>query len=258
MPNTRTTTARSVFATTLMLATLAVSPLDAGVALAKEVPVVAPDYGPAPDWARYRELGEAAVKTLLTDPDSAKFEWPTGYIQTRYATGRRTYADGYLACGLVNSRNRMGGYGGRMPFLVVIDHDQVLFVDAAPDFTYPMGQFCKNTQFPAPGQMLETHALQENLGFGFTVFAYKDGAYVYRVRAGGPAAQAGLEMNMIIASINGIAVKGLSDAMLNQMFDAAQGAVTLTLTDGKTMTIPRGVVPPEPPMPDRADPEAHP
>jgi len=56
-------------------------------------------------------LVEAAVKERLLDPDSARFRWmqvPSNF-NFHY---NRTY------CGIVNSRNRFGGYTGGAPFYV--------------------------------------------------------------------------------------------------------------------------------------------
>jgi len=48
---------------------------------------------------------EDAVKEKLIDPDSAKFKFPT-------------YKGGLFYCGLVNSKNRYGGYAGFSVFQV--------------------------------------------------------------------------------------------------------------------------------------------
>ncbi len=71
--------------------------------------------------ARFRKNAEAAVKRKLVDPDSAKFEWP-------YLFGWRSWkpflgkpVSGYFTCGLVNARNRMGGYSGAAAFVALMD-----------------------------------------------------------------------------------------------------------------------------------------
>ena len=78
----------------------------------KPEPVAEIDFGPAPTWERYKELAERAVKRQLVDPYSAMFEWIWGFKQGEYKPfiGRRI--PGYFTCGLVNARNRMGGYTG--------------------------------------------------------------------------------------------------------------------------------------------------
>lgn len=64
---------------------------------------------------------EKTVKGQLLDPESARFKWvPLS------ANGARTY------CGLVNSKNRFGGYTGDAPYIVfLVWIDQTLKV-AAP------------------------------------------------------------------------------------------------------------------------------
>lgn len=57
-----------------------------------------------------------AVKALLKDPDSAKFD-----NSTLYATYRRIegipYPEDYTLCGIVNAKNLFGAYTGRQPFI---------------------------------------------------------------------------------------------------------------------------------------------
>jgi hypothetical protein len=84
-------------------------------------------YGPAPSWERFRELGEEAIRAQLIDPESARFTWDHGFREGGFKPflTRRWY--GYVTCGLVNSRNRFGGYVGRSRFVVVIDNDRVMY-----------------------------------------------------------------------------------------------------------------------------------
>lgn len=63
------------------------------------------------------KLIENAVKAKLKDPDSAKFEWPNGFVRYTPANGVETSA----TCGTVNARNGFGGYTGRMAVLGAID-----------------------------------------------------------------------------------------------------------------------------------------
>jgi len=57
-----------------------------------------------------------SIRKELTDPDSAKFKWVP-------LVGKTTNAGGSASatyCGLVNSKNRMGGYAGDAPFIVFL------------------------------------------------------------------------------------------------------------------------------------------
>lgn len=61
--------------------------------------------------ARLRAVAEAAIAGELLDPESARFEWPYGFV-----FGSVGKDIGYYTCGRVNARNRFGGYVGRRPF----------------------------------------------------------------------------------------------------------------------------------------------
>lgn len=76
-----------------------------------------------PDWATFRRNAEAALRGKLIDPDSGRIEWPYGFLYGTWKPllGRRV--DGYWTCGLINARNRMGGYTGSTYFVVVLDRN---------------------------------------------------------------------------------------------------------------------------------------
>lgn len=59
-----------------------------------------------------------AVRAVLIDPDSAQFD---GEVASKTEGG---------TCGFVNAKNRMGGYSGRAPFLVL--NGSALMVSTAP------------------------------------------------------------------------------------------------------------------------------
>lgn len=54
---------------------------------------------------------QGAVKSRLSDPDSARFG---GYALATRPTGIR------LVCGWVNAKNRFGGYTGNRPYMVML------------------------------------------------------------------------------------------------------------------------------------------
>lgn len=80
-----------------------------------------------PDWSVFRSRSEAALLARLIDPDSASIEWPYGFI---YGSWRPNLfaspVQGYWTCGLVNARNRMGGFTGRKYFVVVFSYSESL------------------------------------------------------------------------------------------------------------------------------------
>jgi hypothetical protein len=223
----------------ILTAASAVALMVSGPAAAKKQPDVGESYGAQPDWKHYKEMAEAAVRERLIDPDSAKFRWPNGYIKWGYTPAfstRRIY--GYTTCGLVNSRNRMGGFVGDTYFVVVIDNDQVLHLE--------MGQALGNdfvstwcTKDPFPPAPAETAGLAPSSPTGFDISPVPDGAYVAQVALGSTAEKAGLEPGMVIARVNGIAVKGMDVAAVRQMLNGAS-ALTLDLIGGGTVKLDAG------------------
>lgn len=82
------------------------------------------------DLALFRKNAEGAIKAGLYDPSSAQIEWPYGFTQGTWKPLLRKRVSGYLTCGRVNAKNRMGGYVGSKAFVVVVDHSgNVLFKD---------------------------------------------------------------------------------------------------------------------------------
>jgi hypothetical protein len=86
-----------------------------------------------PDWALFRRNSEIALRDRMVDPDSARIEWPYGFL---LGSWRPLFSlkqiDGYWTCGLINARNRMGGYNGSAPFVIVLDRPgTVKFVDVS-------------------------------------------------------------------------------------------------------------------------------
>jgi hypothetical protein len=75
----------------------------------------------APDWALFRRNAESALRNRLIDPDSARIQWPHGFTMGTWKPFMSKAIEGYWTCGLINARNRMGGYTGSTAFVVVMD-----------------------------------------------------------------------------------------------------------------------------------------
>ena len=73
-----------------------------------------------PDMGLFRQAAEQAVRSRLIDPDSARIEWPFGFLSGSWKPPFQKRIDGYWTCGLVNAKNRMGGYTGRTSFVAVV------------------------------------------------------------------------------------------------------------------------------------------
>ncbi len=104
----------------------------------------ADDQGPAPTWERAVQLSEDYVRSLLTDPESARFEWPNqvtkGVLKMPFEKTRL----GYYTCGFVNSKNRMGGYKGRAWVIALVRYDQAEFAEIGdPDGTDLVSAMCE-------------------------------------------------------------------------------------------------------------------
>lgn len=91
------------------------------------VPVAAKDKAPPPepaqhpDWASVRDQGVSGISSSLFDPSSAQINWSSGFRWgfAKPIIGRRTH--GWIACGSINAKNRMGGYVGAQPFWIMAD-----------------------------------------------------------------------------------------------------------------------------------------
>jgi hypothetical protein len=89
-------------------------------ALAKENSAP-PEPATHPDWADAARIGREQIVSSLFDPGSAQIVWMTGF-RWGYAKpliGRRTY--GWIACGTLNAKNRMGGYVGAQGFWLLVE-----------------------------------------------------------------------------------------------------------------------------------------
>jgi hypothetical protein len=62
---------------------------------------------PTPDFPVFRAIAEAGIRDRLNDPDSAKFKWDP----ETFTLGPK-FPGATFACGMLNARNRFGGYDG--------------------------------------------------------------------------------------------------------------------------------------------------
>ena len=191
------------------------------------------EYGPPPQWPDYKALAEQAISDKLVDPYSAKFTWPYGYHQGGFKPPLSSKVYGYSTCGLVNARNRMGGYAGQSMFVVVIDYGRVLYADVASSTTENASAACDETAFriglPPPPTEEAADALQSaESRVGVALRPMPEGAYVAAIKAGSPAAVAGFKPGMVISAVNGIALKDMGEAM-TQVVGAVAGNVTFQI-----------------------------
>jgi hypothetical protein len=92
------------------------------------VAVVVPTTGD-PDFGKMQENGEQALREKLIDPRSSEFRWPHGFALSSWRPSLSKKVEGYVTCGTVNSKNRMGGYTGNQYFVVVLKDYKVIYSD---------------------------------------------------------------------------------------------------------------------------------
>lgn len=206
-------------------------------------------YGPPPTWEQYRRIAEANIARRLVDPESARITWLGQYHKGEWKPFMQGRVAGYVACGTVNGRNRMGGYAGAVGFVTVIDYDRVIFAEldsraggmiaescdraVAAGILPPLPIATGSTAAAAGESTAETILSSAS---GLTLRAMPDGAYVSAVAPGSAAARAALKPGMVITSVNAIPLAGMGDAML-KILEAAGSKATLTLVGGKTLTL---------------------
>lgn len=188
-------------------------------------------YGPAPDWARYRQLGEAAVRAALPDPANWQVEWPNAYVKR--AWNHKGSFPGYATCGVLRATAPASGHSPVTDFVIVIDHDAVKTLEISKSNSsivavvchslvqqgvIPLASTMATAAAPAPSELPVAT-------LGLTIRPMPEGAYVISVASGSPAAQAKLVPGTVITRANGIALAGMGDAMAKLL-----GADTPTLS----------------------------
>ena len=193
-------------------------------------------YGPAPPWEEFRRLAEADIRAQLIDPESARFTWAGSYYrgELKVLLGART--QGYVGCGTVNSRNRMGGYVGATPFAIVIDYGRVLYSQIDRPIGYDCVRLQQAGKFPPLPDGGEASSPAASNAVGLALRPMPEGAYVSAVVPGSVAAAAGIKPGMLIASINAIPLAGMDEAMLAVINAAGPGA-TLTMVGGTSFKL---------------------
>lgn len=220
--------ARAITAAMLLVAAASASAKDSYV------------YGPAPDWERYRELGEAAVKAKLPDPDKYAIEWPNGYMQGGWR--HKGEFSGYLSCGRTRALSPVGDRNPVTNFVIVIDYDKVATVDFSDRYSNSLvnvicAAYVKTGELPPAPTMTAPRNLSVP-ALGLTILPMPEGAYVARVSDGGSGANAGLKPGMVITRVNGIPLAGMNDTMARLLAgDAA--VLTLETATGAKMDVKR-------------------
>lgn len=196
--------------------------------LALTAPATAKDtyvYGPKPDWTRYKELGEAAVRARLADPkirsrlpavDDWSIEWPNGYMEGGWRHKGRF--PGYLSCGRLRAAEPVGDRYPVVNFVVVIDHDEAKTVDiSGRESNSLVNVMCEalvqKGMLPS-AKLMDVSPDLSVTALGLTIRSMPEGAYIVETTASLPGQRAGLAPGMVITRVNGIALGGMGPAMV--------------------------------------------
>lgn len=119
----------------LKLLALPLALLSATAVCAKDKAPPPPAPAEHPDWAKVRATAENGIKTSLFDPSSAQFTYTSGFQwgYTKPILGGKKW--GWVACGNMNAKNRLGGYVGAQAFVIRSDEGgNVTWVADGDDF----------------------------------------------------------------------------------------------------------------------------
>lgn len=129
--------------------------ISTSVASAKDAPPPQPTT--SPDWAQVKAEVEAAIIGRLIDPESARIEWPYGFKWGGFKPMLQKRIHGWATCVMVNGRNRMGGYTGSKPAIVVY-LGRVRYLEITDDQYGIDSERCAKAGFPAPPAALTSRA----------------------------------------------------------------------------------------------------
>lgn len=197
-------------------------------------PDIAVDPGPQPDFAQAQQNTESAIKASFFDPDAAQFKWPyawTGGFWKPLLNGKKV---GWFTCGLVNGKNRVGGYVGFRSFVSVVYNDHVIYTEIGQGGDYDFTDLgCRKAT--SSGVLRESQAITQipinpnkpQIGMSFSIVP--DGLYVVRVLDGSVAQEVGIDPGMVISQVNGISTKGMTQSIARQILAAAEGELVFTI-----------------------------
>lgn len=201
------------------------------------------DPGPQPTIEEFQAQAAAVVVQGFFDPSSAVFQWDRGIIGGYWKPLFQAKIPGWFTCGLVNGKNRFGGYvgfrrfvavmrDGRIVYSAVGDGEEIDVVTAQCNNTINKGilppvQSASDTYLQSGGQPSQIPS--DRPQFGFSTAAVPDGAYIARVVPNSSAEKAGLTSGMVISQVNGLSIKGLGGASITSLIHGAGDEIILTV-----------------------------
>jgi len=216
--------------------------------IAASPPPTEAEIGPQPTFTDAVAMTEQAIRTRLIDPESARIEWPYGFAggSLKAMLGKRRA--GWFTCGLVNAKNRMGGYTGQSYFEVLIHNGVIEFLDigeAGQDIdlvALSCEKMLKDGLLPpAPPLPIASSGVQSmpamaaagaanaaaQGGLGITFMPSPMGAILIAVAPGSRAERAGLKPGETIEAVNGASIKGLDQNTIVALIRAQTTALKL-------------------------------
>lgn len=216
------------------------------------------DPGPQPSWQEATQLGNQAIIGRMIDPDSARISWPYSFFGGSLKGLFSKREAGWITCGMVNAKNRMGGYTGAEPFLIVIRDRQVVELDigesdgidaasatcpnlikkglihasGAPDQPAPVAQ-ASIEQMAAAGAV----AAAKQGGIGIVFVSSGAGLVLIAVAPGSAAATAGLKPGEVIQSANGTDLRNMPQVGAIAVLHALSRPFQFELAGGTKVTI---------------------
>lgn len=206
------------------------------------------DYGPPPEWNRYKEIAEAGVRARLPDQENWAIEWPNGYRAGPWKHKGRF--NGYITCGIMRATGPVTERNPRTQFVVVVDRDEVKTVDIGErDSRTWVNLICDGAVASGglpPARLMPTAAAKvasaavDNpaTASGLKIQVMSEGAYVVDVVANSAAAKAGVTKGTVITHANGIGLAGMGPAMV-QLLGSDTAVMTLDTAVGTRIDLRR-------------------
>lgn len=217
---------KSIFAAALFIASPAQAKKD-------QAPI---DPGPPPTSVEeFQRLATAAILARFFDPGAAQISWDRGLTGGYWKPVLSKKIPGWFTCGMVNGKNRMGGYVGARRFVAVYYSGQIVYSEVGDGSTYDFVRFqCEKAistgVIPPAGTGPVAAAPDPNtprMGIGFDVVP--DGAYILAVEPSSSAAEAGIVPGMVISHVNAVPVKGFDKGTTTKILQAPSDTLTLTI-----------------------------
>jgi hypothetical protein len=198
-------------------------------------------YGPLPEWDRYKQLGEAAVRAELPDPANWQIEWPNGYLKAGWS--HKGKVDGYLTCGVMRATGPTTSKHYTLTnFAIVIDQDQVKRVDistrAGNSLVNVICRALVNQGKIPPASLMDRAADPVVASLGLTIRPMPEGAYVVTVAPDSAGQRAGITAGTVVTKVNGIVLAGMGVAM-NKLLSANTAVLAIETVAGDHLEIKR-------------------